>query len=335
MFSEVTRRLAAKPILATMAAVLSIFIAILGLMLSVYAAQVMGRFTAHGQMGTLVTLSVGLVVAIAAEVTLRTLRHRLLEGICLTADDTLCVEVMSRVDESALGRAVGALEMVCGTYSAAKIAAFMDVSAVILYLTALWLLSPGIGVAATATMMVAIGVEVTLSRISTVASAGRDGTRGAIFAAPPDGRLIAAVIKWMDQGSRMARVCNARESAMGAANGLAYAFVLGVGAVMVVDGTLSPGTLFGIGLISSRAMGMALKATGVWADLRRAQPAMEAVIRFLSESRTASAPVGPAPTARTTSSPKTGAWGFSCLGQAFSLPTQANAPAHAGHGDPS
>jgi len=283
MFSEITRRLSAQPILAVMAVALSILIAILGLMPSVYAAQVMGRFTAHGQMGTLITMSVGLAIAIGAEVALRALRHRLLEGVCLAADDTLCVEVISRAAEGELGRAVGALEMISGTYSAAKIAAFMDIAAVILYLTALWLLSAGIGVAATAALVTAIGLEVALSRVATVAGAGRDGARGAIFAAPPDGRLIAAMIAWMDRGSAVARVGNVRESAIGAANSVAYAFVLAVGAVMVVEGTLSPGTLFGIGLISSRAIGMALKATGVLADLRRGQPAMEAVIRFLRE----------------------------------------------------
>ena len=293
MFSEITRRLAAQPLLAVMAATLSILIALLGLMPSVYAAQVMGRFTTHGQMGTLVTMSVGLVVAIMAEVTLRSLRHRLLEGVCLTADDTLCVQVVSRANEAELGRAVGALEMVGATYSAAKIAAFMDVAAVILYLGALWLLSPGIGIAATAAMIIAIGVELAMSRIAMVAGAGRDGARGAIFAAQPGGGVIAAMMAWMDRGSTVARVGNARESVMGATNSLSYAFVLAIGAVMVVDGSLSPGTLFGIGLIASRAVGMALKATSMLAELRRGQPAMEAVIRFLRVEHGAESPSRP------------------------------------------
>jgi ATP-binding cassette subfamily C protein LapB len=289
MFAEITRRLAAQPLLAVMAAALSILIAILGLVPSVYAAQVMGRFATHGQMGTLVTMSVGLVVAIMAELTLRWLRHRLLEGVCLAADDTLCVQVVSRAGEDELGRAVGALEMVASTYSAAKIAAFMDVAAVILYLATLWLLSAGIGVAATAVMIIAIGVELAMSRVAMVAGAGRDGARGAIFAAQPGGGVIPAMVAWMDRGSTVARVGNVRESAMGATNSLSYAFVLAVGAVMVVDGTLSPGTLFGIGLIASRAVGMALKATSMLAELQRGQPAMEAVIRFLREERVSDA----------------------------------------------
>ncbi len=285
MFSELTRRLAAQPLLAGLAVALSVLIAVLGLVPSVYAAQVMGRFTAHGQMGTLVTLSMGLAVAILAEVTLRTLRHRLLEGICLAADDTLCVEVLARTGGGELGPAIGALEMIAGTYSAARIAAFMDVAAVILYLLALWLLSPAIGVAVSAAMVAAICVEMVLSRVSAVAGAGRDGARGGIFSASQGSGTLAAVMTWMDRGSAMARIGNVRESAMGATNSAAYAFVLAVGAVMVVDGTLSPGTLFGIGLIASRAIGMALKAAGMLSDLKRGQPAMEAVIGFLREGR--------------------------------------------------
>jgi len=339
MFSEITRRLAAKPILAAMAVALSLFVAILGLMPSVYAAQVMGRFTAHGQMGTLVTMSVGLVFAIVAEVTLRTLRHRLLEGICLTADDSLCIEVVSKAGEGELGRAVGALEMISGAYSASKIAAVMDVAAVILYLLALWLLSASIGVAATAAMIVAIGLEVTLSRISMVAGAGRDRARGAIFAVPSGGKTIAAVISWMDQGAAMARVGNVREGAIGAANSMAYAFVLAVGAVMVVDGTLSPGTLFGIGLISSRAIGMALKVTGVLADLKRAQPAMEAVIRLLHDNSVPARPVSPPRTASPSrpvmSSPLIGVRGFSSLGQVLTPLTLVKAPEIGEQGEPS
>ncbi|OAN51522.1 hypothetical protein [Magnetospirillum moscoviense] len=285
MFSELTRRLATQPLLAGLAVALSVVIAILGLMPSVYAAQVMGRFTAHGQMGTLVTLSLGLVLAILAEMGLRTLRHRLLEGICLSADDSLSVEILSRTGEAARGPAIGALEMIAGTYSAAKIAAFMDVAAVVLYLAALWLLSPAVGVAVSAAMVAAIAVELALSRIAAVAGAGRDGARGGIFSATEAGTVLSAVVHWMDQGAAVARVANVRETAMGAANSAAYAFVLAVGAVMVVDGTLSAGTLFGIGLIASRAIGTALKAAGTLNDLKRGQPAMEAVVRFLQSGK--------------------------------------------------
>lgn len=285
MFSELTRRLAAQPVLAALAVALSVLIAFLGLAPSVYAAQVMGRFTAHGQMGTLVTFSTGLTVAILAEVTLRTLRHRLLEGICLRADDSLCIEVLARTGDGELGPAIGALEMIAGTYSAARIAAFMDVAAVILYLLALWLLSPAVGVAVSAAMAVAVCVEMVLARIAAVAGAGRDGARGGIFSAPQGNGTLAAVMTWMDRGSAVARIGNLRESAIGATNSAAYAFVLAVGAVMVVDGTLSPGTLFGIGLIASRAIGMALKAAGMLNELKRGRPAMEAVIGFLREGR--------------------------------------------------
>lgn len=265
-----------------MALVLSVLIALLGMAPSLYASQVMGRFVTHGRITTLVAVSIGLGIAIMGEVTFRLVRHRLLEVVCINADEELASMVLQKAGEGERLRVLSALEVVMSTYSGSRAALLMDLPTGILYIAALWFISPAIGLAATVGVILAMLLDLGIGRVMAVFSAQREATRGRI-AAPVE--HPGALADYIDSGARLGRIGAVRDGMMVAANNVTYCLVIAVGAVLVVNADLPAGTLFGAGLLSSRAASIALRVGGLLAELKRGQPAMEAVVRILREPR--------------------------------------------------
>jgi ABC-type bacteriocin/lantibiotic exporter with double-glycine peptidase domain len=293
MFSELTRRLAAKPTISAMATMLSVFIALLGLAPAMFASQVMGRFAAHGRLPTLVTLSIGLAIALIGEITMRLLRHRLLESACLPADEDLTKQLFSRVTQAERPRVLGALETIAGTYSAFRAATLMDVPAGFLYVAALWFVSIEVGLAASFCVIVALLLELGMGRVASVSMASRDGTRNRMLALPAGAESETAIVDWMDSCVHVTRGSAMRESVMIVSNNSAYCFVIAIGALMVVDANLPASALFGAGLLTSRSVSILSKIAGLHAELKRAQPTMEGIVRLLRERQPAAPGVTP------------------------------------------
>lgn len=294
MFAELTRRLAARPSVSAMAAALSVLIAVLGLAPALYASQVMGRFASHGRLPTLITISIGLAIALIAEMVFRLLRHRLLESVCAPADEELTNQVLARVQEPARPRALGAVEMIAGSYSAFRAATLMDLPAGFLYLAALWCISVEVGLAATICVAVVLGLEMAMGRISAVAAASREGARGRLLKPQGAASQEAAVTEWIDSGVHAARGAAWREGAMVISNNSAYCIVIAVGALLVVNSNLPPSALFGAGLLTSRAVSILTKIGSLRAELKRALPTMESVVRLLGERQSPPADAPPA-----------------------------------------
>jgi ABC-type protease/lipase transport system fused ATPase/permease subunit len=283
MFSELTRRLASKPTVSAMAAALSVLIALLGLAPAIFASQVMGRFASHGRVATLVTMSIGLVIALAGEMTIRLLRHRLLESVCVPADEDLTKQLFARIAQAERPRVLGALETISGTYSAFRAATVMDVPAGFLYLAALWCVSTQVGLAATFCVLLALTLELGMGRVAAVSTAAREGIRGRILNLPAGTDSEAAITDWMDSGVHVTRGTALREGVMIMSNNSAYCFVIAVGALMVVDSNLPASALFGAGLLTSRAVSILTKIGSLRSELKRALPTMEGIVRLLRE----------------------------------------------------
>jgi hypothetical protein len=206
----------------------------------------------------------------------------------------LAKQVFARVTEAERPRVLGALEAITSTYSAFRAATLMDVPTGVLYLAALWFISSDIGLAATVCAFVALALELTMSRVSMVASVVRDATRGRLVNHPPGAaEQETAIVEWMDSGVRLTRGAALREGVIVIANNSAYCFVIAVGALLVVNSTLPASALFGAGLLTSRSVAILLKVGSLRAELKRALPTMESIVRMLRERQPL--PAGGAP----------------------------------------
>lgn len=282
MFSEMTRRLGARPIITMAAALLSLGIALLGLAPAIYATQIMGPFLAHGRPAALVSLLVGLAIALVGEILLRAMRFRVLASLSVEADDELATAVLQRSSEADHVHGMILLETVFATYSAGRIAAFMDIPTAILYIAALWWISPSIGIGLCIAIIVAVLFDLAMGRINAIASAAGDLTRNKVMSAAPVDSKGSVLIDWLDSSVRTGQIASLREGTMSVSNSMVYSIVLTIGAIMVVNASVSPAVLFGAGLLGSRAAAVTLRIGGLLSALKRGQPAMAGLARILN-----------------------------------------------------
>lgn len=282
MFAEMTRRLGERPLMTVVAMLLSLCIALLGLAPSIYATQIMGHFVVHGRTSTLVAMLIGLVVALSGELLLRVMRFRVLSTIGAEADEQLAHSLFQRSSENEQMRTMVLLESVSATYSAGRIASLMDLPTAILYVAALWLISVDIGVAVCLSIVVAVLLDLAMSRVGSIAATTGNAARNRVMSSPSADSRGEAVGSWVDLAARTGQVGAIREGSISLSNSMIYSIVLTVGAIMVVDGNVGSSALFGAGLLGSRAAAIALRTGGLFTELKRGQPAMEAVMQILS-----------------------------------------------------
>ena len=282
MFSELTRRLGARPMMTAVAAFLSLFIALLGLAPSIYATQIMGRFVAHGRMSTLSAMLIGLMIAMLGELVLRVMRYRVLSAVTAEADEELAEALFQRSTANEQMRGVILLESVAATYSASRIAGLMDLPTAFLYVAALWWISVDLGVAVCVSIVLAVLFDLAMGRIGSVASAVGNAARTRMMNTNGSDARNVAVAEWVDATVRTGQTGAFREGTISMSNSLVYSVVLTVGAVLVVSDHVGASALFGAGLLGARAAAIALRMGALLSELKRGQPAMEAVVRILS-----------------------------------------------------
>jgi len=282
MFSEMTRRLGARPAMTMVAVLLSLGIALLGLAPSIYATQIMGRFVSHGRINTLVALLIGLAIAMLGELLLRVMRFRVLSAVGAEADEELANAVFQRSPESEHMRSMILLESVSATYSAGRVAAVMDLPTALLYVAALWWISVDVGIGVCIAIVIAILFDLAMGRVGSIASAAGNVVRNRVMTSSATEARGAAVADWVDSAIRTGQAGAFREGSISLSNSMVYSVVLTIGAIMVVNDNVGPSALFGAGLLGSRAAAIALRIGGLTSELKRGQPAMEAVVRILT-----------------------------------------------------
>jgi ATP-binding cassette subfamily C protein LapB len=282
MFSEMTRRLGARPAMTMVAALLSLGIALLGLAPSIYASQIMGHFVSHGRINTLVALSIGLAIAMFGELLLRVMRFRVLSAVGAEADEELANAVFLHSPENEHMRGMILLESVSATYSAGRIAALMDLPTALLYIAALWWISVDVGNGVCVAIVIAVLFDLAMGRVGSIASAAGNVVRNKVITSTSAESRGEAVANWVDSAIRTGQAGAFREGSISLSNSMVYSVVLTIGAIMVVNDNVGASALFGAGLLGSRAAAIALRMGGLSSELKRGQPAMEAVVRILS-----------------------------------------------------
>ena len=150
---EFWARLFAKPALAVELITASLFISILALASPLFSMQVLNRYVSQGVDATLITLTIGVLIAIALELAFREARMALADRVSAKPDEDIAAssyDVLTRARLDALERVPADMrrEILAGinsveqAYNASNISAVLDVPFALLFIFVLAVLSP-------------------------------------------------------------------------------------------------------------------------------------------------------------------------------------------------
>lgn len=311
-----SKRLAIELVIA------SVFINILALASPVFTIQVLTRFIANGVTGTLITLLVGVIIAIIMEFLFRLLRYRLATAVCLFADQQLQHNVFSALNRmrfSALNRIpiskrqqlISSTHLIQQAYSSANISTILDLPFSLLFILFVALLSPWI---AFTTCLIAVVVwlvgrlnvqpikkatdsyNVSKLKLSTLvnASLGSAATLRSFNALP----LVQNV--WKQTYTSVHSVTSWLENRKGIiqsftqnATTINTVLVFTIGAIEVVRGELNIGMLIGANILTARALMPIVRISNLTEQLSKAKLAENQIAelsKFPSENYSGTKP---------------------------------------------
>lgn len=292
-------RLLALEVLAS-----SLAIQVLGLASALYVMLVLNRYVAHGVDATLLTLTVGALLAAGLEFLFRTARTRFLAALSGMADQALAqnafelltqarLAALAQADRGLVRSAVTGLNEVRSAYAPANLAALVDIPFALVFLLAVFLLNAVLGLVAVLVMAVFLLLCLVLSRqsSSTARAQVREAAQGGVLvtqaAALPETvrafnaagwlggrwqahmeRLLALVARAQDSQSR-------GQALTAAGAGVLTIVVIGLGARAVVAQELDVGALIGINILVARAWGAVARYPGLRETFGRARQAQE------------------------------------------------------------
>lgn len=295
----------------------ALIVNILGLASSLYVIQVLNRYLSYGVNATLLTLTMGVLIAIAAEFAFRNIRLRLAQEIAGESDERLgtgvfgllltartnALETRPPGERVELVRGVENAETALG---AANIVALSDLPYSFLILLVLYLLAPRLALIAALFIGIAIvvgwighrrlqGPIQELSAVSKRVSSMLGATVASGDVIRQFGGQAMVMDRWAEATAaarELRAVVAARQTSLaslGAAiQGLMTVAVIAAGAPLVIVGELDTGGLIGANLIAVRALLPFTRFMHLLAAFGKADESLAAAQRF------AAIPVEPA-----------------------------------------
>ena len=301
---ELLRRLGHRPVLFVELVIVSFFINLLALAPSLYVIQLFNRYLAHGIQGTLITLTVGVMIALVFEVSFRWLRQHIAAAVSAGPDHRLAGAAygqMLRLNPGATGHLsvdarqelLRGVQKIQQAYAPANIITFMDLPFSLLILGVLYVLSPILSLIVALGLCAALGMGLTAQAMIR-GPAGRLAHTGVT-----QGKLIHAAVhltdlirgfngqarfrqhwerQWAGASQLRNRVVNQSAAMLNATTlvtSLMTIAVIGTGAVQVAEGRLTLGALIGANILAARALMPALKFIGLGAQLAESRQALK------------------------------------------------------------
>ncbi len=306
---ELLARLFSRPVIAFELIVASLFANLLALATPMFVIQVLNRYIAYGVDSTLATLTAGVVIAIVLEFGFRQVRLRLAGAVNARFDEAQAsgaFDVLTGAKAAAMDmlppglrrEVIKGAETVQAAYNAPNVAAVLDVPFALVFVGALFLLSPllaAIAVGFLSVIFVAVMVNQLSLRQPTrqlTAVSGRCGTLvdSAIVAADTvrafnsSGflrRLWRGETRTLD-GLRRRIV--ARQglllSLTQSSQALMSVAIIAIGATLAVKGDLSVGALIGANILAARALGPISRLAGLTGQFARARQSLNMFREF-------------------------------------------------------
>ncbi len=306
---ELLARLFSRPVIAAEIITASLFANILALAMPLFVMQVLRRYVSYGVGTTLATLTVGVIGAIILELGFRQVRFKLAAALNSNFDGSLSEGAFS-ILTGAKSAAIESLppglrrEIIAGVdniraaYGPLNIAAVLDAPFALVFLLALFMLSPALALIATLVIVTVFTASLLNQRTlrrpvrNVIASSGRKSSliASAIAAADTVRAFNSAPYmrkEWRDEGQRfhaLSRHIGARQGLVGSliqsAQALMGVAVIAVGATLVVAGNFDVGTLIGANILASRALGPIIKLAQLNEAFAKAEQSLNMLREF-------------------------------------------------------
>ncbi|HEC91318.1 MAG TPA: ATP-binding cassette domain-containing protein [Alphaproteobacteria bacterium] len=306
---ELIRRLKLKPALTAELVVASFFANLLALASPLFVTQVLNRYVNYRVNATLVTLAVGMVMALALEFSFRQVRIRIARCISAGPDRQAMLAsfgVLTKARLAALERIPPGLrrEILDGaaavenSFNANNLAALFDVPFALLFVFVLSLLSPVLA------LIVLFFMAVVFASAAVGAKAVRQRSRELLNAAAMGNTLVNTAVReaetvrsfnagpfldelWQKQSavtSGLRQWIIGRQGLLQivtrSAAGYMSLFIITFGAILVVDGDLSIGALIGSNILASRALMPIARLASLIAEFIKAEQSLKIMREF-------------------------------------------------------
>lgn len=312
--NELLARLTSKPLIAFEMAFGSLLINIMALASPLFVMQVLNRYVGQGVDATLFTLTAGVLMAVGFEFVLRQSRMALARGVSAGPDAEIAgraFETLTRARAADLDKTapearreiVGGTQAIETAYNATNLTTVLDAPFAFLFLFVLWIISPVLaGVAGLFVVAVwGAGVwgqkhvqsltaelqGVTQAGSALLATATREGDMIRSFNA--GGHLCrewaANIAHAQDLRRRMNASQGLVQTVTGSAMALMSVAVIGIGAVLVVQGELNVGAMIGANILASRALQPVTRLAGLGAALARARQSLSVLENLAAAER--------------------------------------------------
>lgn len=276
------------------AASFSFFSNLLYLALPLYTFQVYGKVMVSQNIPSLVVLSAITLLVFAVSSAIDDFRARILINYGVVLDQRVSGKVFSalfdaavRGDEGARSQALRDLDQFRQTLTGAAAAVFFDVPWIPVFLIALYLIDPAVGVLATVGALALFGLAVAQS--NAVRTAARDASDGQLRsyafteAALRNGEVVRAMGmlptlggSWaghravaIERGAVAAEISNMYTDIIKAVRMGIQVLIIAIGAYLILKGKIHQGMLFANMILASRALAPIEKIVGAWDPLNQ------------------------------------------------------------------
>ena len=284
----------------------SLLINLLGLASSLYSIQVLNRYLALGIDTTLLTLTVGALIAVVFELLLRAARLRIAQWLCTRADGELGNAVfesnvrgqyalLEQLPVAARREILSGLATVQQCFGSPNLVTLLDAPFAVVFVVVLALLSLKLALAAV--VLMALVALVSLLAQSQLRTPMEEQSRASIQLAGYQQTLTAGTEmvrafqagpilqeRWLKCSTELAgirawlnRLQNTIQNASYAGTVLLSMVVMALGAGEVLAGRLDVGSLIGANILASRALGALTRALGLGEQMGRGLRALELI----------------------------------------------------------
>ncbi len=312
--NELFRRLFRSKPLAVQIIIASLFVNILFLASPIFVIQILSRYIGYGFDGTLYTLTAGMLIALLLGMGFTIIRTRMCSALSGGPDRQLqaaLLDSLARVKAASLDRipqariqeVMAGPQVVQSAYEASRIASVLDMPFFILFILAVFLLSP---LLAFITLM-AVVTTVIAGKMNMDNSRKSDGAfreemvkhRGGVNSAIHGAETVRAYHgsnflrkMWDDQitnlmslRERMVLQKSWSQAIVQGLNSLLKVSVYAFGAKQVVDGDLTVGALIGASILSAKALQISTSFMQSVLLMGKADDAMRMINEFISLPR--------------------------------------------------
>ncbi len=306
---ELFRRLSHRPVLAVEILGATFLTTLLTLAMPMYVIQVLNRYVSYGFHGTLVTLTIGMCIAVILQFCFRIIRTKMAAAVNQEPNDRLSRDILSIISRAKaqpisqlpkpkIQEALNHVQTIQQSYDAQTLTGILDAPFSLILIMVIYLLSPilaGIALAGIALALLLGWITILRSKkagdeLAQIHSQHRGLNFSAVNALDTVRAFCAAPFlfdRWEGQLTKISKLKGKltdykelSQTMTMTGSALTSVFLYAAGAVLVVQGELSVGALIGANILSGRAYQSTTKLVQAFFALGRAKQALKGLAIF-------------------------------------------------------